>query len=394
MGLPTGATGTGKTVTLQTIAEGFCRAGVPVFAADIKGDLSGVSMPGEGQDWILKRCEEIGLEYVPDEFPVIFWDLFGEQGHPVRATVSEMGPLLLARLMNLNEIQEGVLNVVFRVADEQGLLLLDLKDLRAMLAFIAENAASLTTTYGNVAPATVGAIQRALLVLENQGADKFFGEPALKISDLMRIDPRNGYGTINILAADKLMAKPAALCLVPVVAAVRTVRGAARGRRPRQAEAGVLLRRGAPAVRRGAEGLLAEGGAGGAPDPLQGRRRLFRDAEPARRAGQRAGAAGQPRAARAARLHPARPEGGEGRRRYLPPQSQAQYRAGHHRARQGRGAGLDAGGQRHAVHRRAHADRPALRTGRPGDAGIAGGGDRQQSGQGHLRHHDRPRIRL
>ncbi|MDF2996357.1 MAG: putative protein of unknown function hydrolase [Xanthobacteraceae bacterium] len=207
-GLATGATGTGKTVTLQTIAEGFSRAGVPVFAADIKGDLSGVSMPGEGQDWILKRCAEIGLEYEPDEFPVIFWDLFGEQGHPVRATVSEMGPLLLARLMNLNEIQEGVLNVVFRVADEQGLLLLDLKDLRAMLAFIAENAASLTTTYGNVAPATVGAIQRALLVLENQGADKFFGEPALKISDLMRIDPRNGYGTINILAADKLMSSP------------------------------------------------------------------------------------------------------------------------------------------------------------------------------------------
>lgn len=207
-GLATGATGTGKTVTLQTIAEGFSRAGVPVFAADIKGDLSGVSMPGEGQDWVLKRCEEIGIEYSPDEFPVIFWDLFGEQGHPVRATVSEMGPLLLARLMNLNEIQEGVLNVVFRVADEQGLLLLDLKDLRAMLAFIAENAASLTTTYGNVAPATVGAIQRALLVLENQGADKFFGEPALKISDLMRTDPRNGYGTINILASDKLMSSP------------------------------------------------------------------------------------------------------------------------------------------------------------------------------------------
>ena len=207
-GLATGATGTGKTVTLQTIAEGFSRAGVPVFAADIKGDLSGVSMPGEGQDWILKRCEEIGIEYEPDEFPVVFWDLFGEQGHPVRATVSEMGPLLLARLMNLNEVQEGVLNVVFRVADEQGLLLLDLKDLRAMLAFIAENASKLTTTYGNVSPATVGAIQRQLLVLENQGADKFFGEPALDIKDLMRIDPRSGYGNINLLASDKLMAAP------------------------------------------------------------------------------------------------------------------------------------------------------------------------------------------
>ncbi|MBS9478794.1 helicase HerA-like domain-containing protein [Ancylobacter radicis] len=207
-GLATGATGTGKTVTLQTLAEGFSRAGVPVFAADIKGDLSGIAMPGEGQDWILKRCAEIGIDYVPDEFPVIFWDLFGEQGHPVRATVSEMGPLLLARLLNLNEVQEGVLNVVFRVADEQGLLLLDLKDLRAMLAFVAENAGKLTTTYGNVSAATVGAIQRQLLVLENQGADKFFGEPALKITDLMRVEPRSGYGTISILAADKLMGAP------------------------------------------------------------------------------------------------------------------------------------------------------------------------------------------
>ena len=207
-GLATGATGTGKTVTLQTLAEGFSRAGVPVFAADIKGDLSGIAMPGEGQEWILKRCEEIGIDYVPDEFPVIFWDLFGEQGHPVRATVSEMGPLLLARLMNLNDVQEGVLNVVFRIADEQGLLLLDLKDLRAMLAFVAENAAKLTTTYGNVSSATVGTIQRQLLVLENQGADKFFGEPALDIKDLMRVDKRSGYGTISILAADKLMGAP------------------------------------------------------------------------------------------------------------------------------------------------------------------------------------------
>ncbi|QFR31678.1 helicase HerA-like domain-containing protein [Ancylobacter sp. TS-1] len=207
-GLATGATGTGKTVTLQTLAEGFSRAGVPVFAADIKGDLSGIAMPGEGQEWIVKRCTEIGIDYEPDEFPVIFWDLFGEQGHPVRATVSEMGPLLLARLLNLNEVQEGVLNVVFRIADEQGLLLLDLKDLRALLAFVAENASKLTTTYGNVSPATVGAIQRSLLVLENQGADKFFGEPALKISDLMRVDPRSGYGTISLLAADKLMGAP------------------------------------------------------------------------------------------------------------------------------------------------------------------------------------------
>ena len=206
-GLVTGATGTGKTVTLQVLAEGFSRAGVPVFAADIKGDLSGVAAEGEAKDFLLKRAEEVGIAYTPDSFPVIFWDMFGEQGHPVRATISEMGPLLLARLMGLNETQEGVLNIVFRIADEQGLLLLDLKDLRAMLANVSANAATLTATYGNVSAQSVGAIQRQLLVLENQGADKFFGEPALDIADIMRVD-RAGYGTINILAADKLMGSP------------------------------------------------------------------------------------------------------------------------------------------------------------------------------------------
>ncbi|MFG1480096.1 helicase HerA-like domain-containing protein [Xanthobacter sp. V4C-4] len=206
-GLVTGATGTGKTVTLQVLAEGFSRAGVPVFAADIKGDLSGVAAPGEAKDFVVSRAAEVGITYTPDSFPVIFWDVFGAQGHPVRATVSEMGPLLLARLMNLNDIQEGVLNIVFRVADEQGLLLLDLKDLRAMLAHVAENAASLAAQYGNVSAQSVGAIQRQLLMLENQGADKFFGEPALDIRDLMRID-RSGYGTISVLAADKLMGAP------------------------------------------------------------------------------------------------------------------------------------------------------------------------------------------
>ena len=206
-GLVTGATGTGKTVTLQVLAEGFSRAGVPVFAADIKGDLSGVCAPGEPKDFLLSRAAEVGITYQPDSFPVVFWDLFGEQGHPVRATVSEMGPLLLARLMGLNETQEGVLNIVFRIADEQGLLLLDLKDLRAALTYVAQNAADASARYGNVAPQSVGAIQRQLLVLENQGADKFFGEPALNIADLMRID-RSGYGTISILAADKLMGAP------------------------------------------------------------------------------------------------------------------------------------------------------------------------------------------
>ncbi len=206
-GLVTGATGTGKTVTLQVLAEGFSRAGVPVFAADIKGDLSGIAVAGEARDAFVKRAKDLGFTYQPDEFPAIFWDLFGAEGHPVRTTVSEMGPLLLARMMDLNETQEGVLNIAFRVADEQGLLILDLKDLRAMLTYIAEHAAELTTQYGNVSKATVGAIQRQLLVLENQGGNQFFGEPALALKDFMRTD-RDGRGYVNILAADKLMENP------------------------------------------------------------------------------------------------------------------------------------------------------------------------------------------
>ena len=206
-GLVTGATGTGKTVTLQVLAEGFSNAGVSVFASDVKGDLSGISMVGDSKPPFVKRAADIGVTYTPDEFPVVFWDLFGEQGHPVRATISEMGPLLLSRLLELNDIQEGVINIVFRVADEQGLLLLDLKDLRALLQFVSDNAADLKTRYGNVAPATIGAIQRQLLVLENQGATKFFAEPALDINDFLRKD-RDGRGIINILAADKLMRSP------------------------------------------------------------------------------------------------------------------------------------------------------------------------------------------
>ncbi len=206
-GLVTGATGTGKTVSLQVMAEGFARAGVSVFAADIKGDLSGISETGEAKDFILSRAKEMGLDFRPDQFATVFWDVFGEQGHPVRATVSEMGPLLLSRMMDLNDVQEGVLNIAFRVADEQGLLLLDMKDLRAILSFIAEHADELTTQYGNVSKQTVGTIQRQLLVLENQGADKFFGEPALQLKDFMRTDA-NGRGMVNILVADKLMQNP------------------------------------------------------------------------------------------------------------------------------------------------------------------------------------------
>ncbi|MGE0563519.1 MAG: helicase HerA-like C-terminal domain-containing protein [Pseudolabrys sp.] len=206
-GLVTGATGTGKTVTLQIMAEGFSRAGVPVFAADIKGDLAGIAAVGEAKDGFLKRAKEIELDYQPDEFPVMFWDVFGEQGHPVRATISEMGPVLLSRLMELNDTQEGVLNIAFRVADDQGLIMLDLKDLRAVLTLIAENAAELTTQYGNVSKTSVGAIQRQILVLENQGGLKFFSEPALALTDFMKTD-RDGRGYINILSADKLMASP------------------------------------------------------------------------------------------------------------------------------------------------------------------------------------------
>src|ERR1700686_1535228 len=206
-GLVTGATGTGKTVSLQVMAEGFARAGVPVFAADIKGDLSGISEVGEAKDFIVKRAGDMGLTFQPDQFSTVFWDVFGEQGHPVRATVSEMGPLLLSRMMDLNDVQEGVLNIAFKVADEQGLLLLDMKDLRAILSFIAEHANELTTQYGNVSKQTVGTIQRQLLVLENQGGARFFGEPALALKDFMRADS-GGRGMVNILVADKLMQSP------------------------------------------------------------------------------------------------------------------------------------------------------------------------------------------
>ncbi|HTK14740.1 MAG TPA: helicase HerA-like domain-containing protein [Xanthobacteraceae bacterium] len=206
-GLVTGATGTGKTVSLQVMAEGFAKAGVSVFAADVKGDLSGIAAAGEAKDAFVKRARDMGLDYQPDQFATVFWDVFGEEGHPIRATMAEMGPLLLTRMMDLNDTQEGVLNIAFRLADELGLPLLDLKDLRAMLGYIAEQANELRMKYGNVSATSVGSIQRQLLVLENQGGDKFFGEPALAISDLMRTD-RDGRGVVNILAADKLINNP------------------------------------------------------------------------------------------------------------------------------------------------------------------------------------------
>ncbi len=207
-GLVTGATGTGKTVTLQVLAEGFSAAGVPVFAADIKGDLSGVAAVGEPKDFLLKRAHEIGLEpYENRAFPSIFWDVFGEQGHPIRATVTEMGPLLLSRLLELNEVQEGVLNIAFRIASDEKMPLVDIDDLRALLSDIARRGKEISTKYGNIATTSVGAIQRRLLVLEEQGATHFFGEPALDINDFLRIAP-DGRGVINVLAADKLMEAP------------------------------------------------------------------------------------------------------------------------------------------------------------------------------------------
>ena len=207
-GLVAGATGTGKTVTLQTIAEGFSAYGVPVFMADVKGDLSGVSQAGGSNPRALERATQLGIDgYAGRAFPTIFWDLFGEKGHPIRTTVSEVGPVLMARLLQLNETQEGVLNIVFRIADQQGLLLLDFKDLQALLQWVAENAGSLTTEFGNVSKQSVGTIQRQLLTLSQQGGEGFFGEPALVLTDMIRCDP-SGYGAINILAADRLMQSP------------------------------------------------------------------------------------------------------------------------------------------------------------------------------------------
>lgn len=207
-GLITGATGTGKTVSLQILAEGFSNAGVPVFCADVKGDLSGLGAIGEAKDFLAARAETIGLtDYEFQEFPVIFWDLFGKQGHQARTTISEMGPLILSRLMNLNETQEGVLNIAFKLADDEGLLLLDLKDLRSLLINMAERSKELTSEYGYMSRQSIGAIQRQLLVIEQQGGDNFFGEPALDIDDLMRTT-KDGRGAISVLAADQLMTSP------------------------------------------------------------------------------------------------------------------------------------------------------------------------------------------
>ncbi len=207
-GLIAGATGTGKTVTLQGIVEGFSKIGVPVFVADVKGDLSGIAMAGGGKDVFEKRAADLGISpYEHRGFPVQFWDVYGKQGHPLRATISDMGPLILARLLDLNEVQEGLLTMAFKVADDNQMLLLDLKDLRALLTFMGENAKSLTLEYGNVSSTSIGAIQRSLLTLDQQGAEDFFGEPALDLSDLIRTN-HEGLGMVNILAASELYQNP------------------------------------------------------------------------------------------------------------------------------------------------------------------------------------------
>jgi DNA double-strand break repair helicase HerA and related ATPase len=207
-GLIAGATGTGKTVSLRVLAENFSTIGVPVFMADVKGDLSGLPLPGGENPKVVERVQKLGLkDFNFGGYPVVFWDVFGEQGHPIRTTISEMGPLLLSRILNLNEIQSGVLNIVFKVADDNGLLLLDLKDLKAMAQYVGDNAEQFKTQYGNISAASIGAIQRNLLTLDEQGGDKFFGEPALNLQDFMQTDTA-GKGIINILTADKLMQSP------------------------------------------------------------------------------------------------------------------------------------------------------------------------------------------
>ena len=257
-GLIAGATGTGKTVTIQGIIDSLSLIGVPVFCADVKGDLAGLAMAGsptaKSHAAFAARAQDIGYaDWTYGDNPVQFWDLFGEQGHPIRTTVSEMGPLLLARLMDLNEVQEGVLTIAFHVADQEQMLLLDLDDLQAMLGDVANRASELTVTYGNVTKQSVGTIQRSLLQLRSQGGEHFFGEPALDIHDFIKVDDR-GRGIVNVLAADKLMQSPDLYATFLLWLLSELFRDAPGGRRSRQAGDVLLLRRGPPAVQRRAQG--------------------------------------------------------------------------------------------------------------------------------------------
>ena len=407
-GLVTGATGTGKTVSLQVMAEGFARAGVPVFAADIKGDLSGISEVGEAKDFIVKRASDMGLDFQPDQFSTVFWDVFGEQGHPVRATVTEMGPLLLSRMLDLNDVQEGVLNVAFRVADDNGLTLIDMKDLRALLDAIVPDTGKkgadgdddplapirkAAQGFGNVTKATVGTIQRQLLVLENQGGTKFFGEPALTLKDFMRTD-RDGRGMVNILVADKLMQSPrlyATFLLWMLSELFEELPEAGDPPKPKLVfffdEAHLLFNDAPKALMDKIEQvvrLIRSKGVGVyfvTQNPIDVPDRVLSQT-------------GQPRAARAARLHAARPEGGRGRGADVPAQSEARHGQGHHGAGQGRSAGVVPGRQRHAGDGRARHDPAAIGADRTDHAGGTQGDHGRKPREGQIRHRDRRRIRL
>jgi len=298
----TGATGTGKTVTLQILAQGFSDAGVPVFAADVKGDLSGISMIGTPDEKMLARAAAMKLELQPAAAPTVFWDLFGEAGHPIRATVLEMGPLLISRMLELNDVQEGVLSVVFRAADEGGLLLLDLRDLRAALAHAAENAKDLSIRYGKITPNTIATIQRGLLVLEDQGITNLFGEPALQLSDIMRTDT-SGKGYINLLAAKKLIVSPrlyATFLLWLMSELFEELPEIGDTEKPRLVfffDEAHLLFRDAP------QGVARKGRAGHSSDPVQGRGGLFRHPKSRRYSRYGAGPVGQSYSTCLARLY-------------------------------------------------------------------------------------------
>ena len=318
-GLITGATGTGKTVSLQVLADHFSAIGVPVFLSDVKGDLSGLAAAGSLTPKMKERLAATGVpEPAWRANPVVLWDVFGKRGIPVRATISDLGPLILGRLLGINPTQQGVLTMSFKIADDAGLLLLDLKDLRAMLAFVGENAGEFRTKYGNVSMASIGAIQRALLELEQQGGDQFFGEPMLDVDDLLQTDSQ-GRGVVNILAAADLINPPEGVRRVPAVDPLRAVRAAAGDRRRRQAPAHLLLRRSAPALHRRAGRAGGENRAGRPADSIEGGRRLLRHAQPGRPARQRQVAARSPHPARAARLHAKGSESGEGSRGTLRP---------------------------------------------------------------------------
>jgi hypothetical protein len=391
-GLITGATGTGKTVTLQVMAERFSRIGVPVFMADVKGDLSGISQPGAATPKFLER---LTLLDVPEPAyagcPTVFWDVFGEQGHPVRATISDLGPLLLSRVLNLNDTQAGVLALVFKVADDNGLLLLDLKDLRAMLQHVGDHAQEFQTNYGNVSAASIGAIQRGLLALEQQGAQRFIGEPMLNIDDLLQTG-EGGHGVVNVLAADKLMNAPAlysTLLLWLLAELYEKLPEVGDPEKPKLVfffdEAHLLFGDAPKALLDRIEQvvrLVRSKGVGG----------LLRHAEPARHSRDRAGPARQSRAARAARLHAARPESGQGGRGDDARQPENRQPEGDHRVGRRRSAGVVPRRERKAGNGRARVHPSTGRQNRACNGRGAAARDRWIRSLGHVRQADRSRV--